>query len=635
MIRDMIEMTLLGVISDRPSIVGVLHDLGVVHIHEEPSESVSQDNSSELKILRGKTLGLLEALEWDDWNQVSKGNLEEKRRALDPVSPPVLESIGESLDSFSGRLNELRARRAALEGRAKSIRASLRTISHFDTFIRESHSKGNEVSLWWIQRAAPSEIASRLQKKIREKEPLKLEENVLYHSAITTGGERVLALATNPDHIGEVNHILSENGCLPWLMPEEFESMNIQEALPLMDIELKDIPRRLSEIDENIGKTRSIWGPKIGALYILLDEKLDQVLTEEGCHTSGEMFRIGGWVPLDEKNRLAFSLKERFKDRILLKWREPGPSDWAAVPTSIRNPSYFKPFELFLKLMPVMNYRGLDPTVLIGVFFPFFSGCMIGDVGYGFMVFLIGLKLKVSDNRPLLRDVGLILVFTAAWSFFWGLAYGEFFGDLGHRLFHMEPLWVERSQVVLPVMVFTVSLGFVHILLGFLMGVFQGIKSGNRHLWVERLGNIFILAALVVSLTVIKGWLPRQLFSLTVSLLVIGLALLLSGGGIGGLVESLGSIGNILSYVRIAAIGLSSAILAMVATSFVDSLGLSVVGVFMALTIHLLNFVLAIAGSGLHSARLQYVEFLGKFHSGGGTPYKPFSRRSPEIWRKQ
>jgi V/A-type H+-transporting ATPase subunit I len=260
---------------------------------------------------------------------------------------------------------------------------------------------------------------------------------------------------------------------------------------------------------------------------------------------------------------------------------------------------------------------------------------MVGDVGYGLIVFLVALKLKGSDNRPILRDVGSILLFTAAWSLFWGLAYGEFFGDLGHRLFHMEPLWVERSQVVLPVMVFTVSLGFVHILIGFLMGVFQGIKNGHRHLWVERLGNIFILAALVVAMTVIKGWLPKQLFTLTVSLLVIGLALLLSGGGIGGLVESLGSIGNILSYVRIAAIGLSSAILAMVATSFVDSLGLSFVGVFMALTIHLLNFVLAIAGSGLHSARLQYVEFLGKFYSGGGTPYKPFSRRRPEIWRKQ
>jgi len=57
-------------------------------------------------------------------------------------------------------------------------------------------------------------------------------------------------------------------------------------------------------------------------------------------------------------------------------------------------------------------------------------------------------------------------------------------------------------------------------------------------------------------------------------------------------------------------------------------------GVFMALAIHLLNFALAVSGSSLHSARLQYVEFLGKFHAGGGTLYKPFSRREPGLWKR-
>ncbi len=178
-------------------------------------------------------------------------------------------------------------------------------------------------------------------------------------------------------------------------------------------------------------------------------------------------------------------------------------------------------------------------------------------------------------------------------------------------------------------------MGFAHVLLGFVMGMIQGIRTGHRHLWIERLGNILILVALLSAMIVVKGWLPSQLFTMTFILLMVGLALLLAGGGMGGVVESLGSIGNILSYVRIAAIGLSSAILAMVATSFVDSIGVSIVGVFLALMIHLLNFVLAVAGSGLHSARLQYVEFLGKFYSGGGTQYKPFSRRKPELWKKR
>ena len=355
---------------------------------------------------------------------------------------------------------------------------------------------------------------------------------------------------------------------------------------------------------------------------------------ESGSKTGGEVFRLSGWVPADEKDELAARLKAEFKERLLLRWRHPLPDEWPEVPTSLKNPGYFKPFELFLRLMPVISYKGLDPTILIGLFFPLFGGCMIGDMGYGFVIAILGFWLRKKAARPVIKDVGSILLYLAAWSLFWGAAYGEFFGDFGHRFFHLEPLWVERSQVVLPVMAFTVGLGFAHVFLGFMMGIVQGFRMGQRHIWLERLGNVLVFMALLSAMVQIKGWLPGKFFTLPVTLLVPGFVLLLAGGGMGGLVEALGSVGNVLSYVRIAAIGLSSAILAMVANSFVDSLGVTLFGLFMALAIHLLNFALAVGGSSLHSARLQYVEFLGKFHSGGGTMYKPFSRREPGLWKK-
>lgn len=627
-------MNLLGLVSDRPRIVEILHDLGVLHLHEEFAEAVSPETATELKILRGKALGLLETLGWKDWNSVSHKDLDEKRGVLYPVDDSVLEGLEESLDSFSTRLNEQRAKKSELEGRMNSIKAALRTLSHFETFLRENLLRGIDVSLWWVQRTVPSEIVSKIQKKIHDRDPFGIEGAISYHSAVTSGGETVIAIAVSADYRVEAEDVLTENECLPWLLPVEFERISIGEAVPLMELELSDLPRRIGGIDENIRKTMELWGPKIGVLYILLDEKIEQIITEEGSETSGEMFRIGGWIPLDEKNNLLKVFEEQFHGRVLLRWRVPQPKEWGKVPTALKNPPYFRPFELFLKLMPPLSYRGLDPTILIGIFFPFFSGCMIGDIGYGAIILLLGFCMKRMKERPLFSDVGAILTFTAAWTFFWGLAFGELFGDLGHRLFHLQPLWIDRSQVVLPIMVFTVSLGFVHIMIGFILGMVQGIRTGHHHLWMEKLGNILVLAALLGAMIIVKGWLPKHLFTITVTFLVLGLALLLVGGGIGGLVESLGSIGNILSYVRIAAIGLSSAILAMVATGFVDSMGMSFIGIFLALTIHLLNFVLALAGSGLHSARLQYVEFLGKFYLGNGTPYKPFSRRKTELWRK-
>jgi V/A-type H+-transporting ATPase subunit I len=418
------------------------------------------------------------------------------------------------------------------------------------------------------------------------------------------------------------------------MLPGDYESMSFREALPLMEAALGEIPRGIDEIDRNLKAARREWGPKLGALYVILDEKVEEALVESGSETRGEVFRLSGWVPADEKDELATRLKTEFGERLFLRWREPQPGEWPEVPTSLKNPRYFQPFELFLKLMPVISYKGLDPTVLIGLFFPLFGGCMVGDMGYGLVIGVLGFWLRRKDGRRIMKDVGCILLYLAAWSIFWGAAYGEVFGDLGHRFFHLEPLWLERSQVVLPVMAFTVGLGFAHVFLGFLMGVVQGLRMGQRHLWMERLGNVVVFLALLSVMVQVKGWLPGRLFTIPVTLLVLGLVLLLAGGGMGGLVEALGSVGNVLSYVRIAAIGLSSAILATVANSFVDSLGITFFGVFMALAIHLLNFALAVAGSSLHSARLQYVEFLGKFHAGGGTLYKPFSRREPGLWKR-
>jgi len=408
----------------------------------------------------------------------------------------------------------------------------------------------------------------------------------------------------------------------------------LEDALPVLGKKIENLSDRLQAITGDLRRASAEWGPRLAALFLFIDARTEQAAVEARLDPSADTFTLHGWIPEDALEPTVSALKDRFGEDVLLQWRHPGEKEWSSVPTSLKNSPLSSPFELFLKLLRPPSYSGIDPTTAVALFFPFFSGCMIGDMGYGVLILLLSLKLKKAV-RPLLRDVGSIFLSVSLWSIVWGAAWGEFFGDAGHRLFHLEPLWVERSVSVLPVVVFTVALGAAHVFFGLLLGIYQGIRNRHRHLWMEKAGNLTVLLALVAGLIVLKAELPRGVFTVPLSLLVIGLALLIAGGGIGGIIETLGSIGNIISYVRIAAIGLSSAILALVASKFLDVFGLSVFGIFLALMIHLLNFVLAIGGSGLHSARLHYVEFFGKFYSGNGKEYTPFQRRSGSSWKKQ
>ncbi len=91
-----------------------------------------------------------------------------------------------------------------------------------------------------------------------------------------------------------------------------------------------------------------------------------------------------------------------------------------------------------------------------------------------------------------------------------------------------------------------------------------------------------------------------------------------------GPIEFLGLIGNILSYLRIAAIGLASVYVAQLANDLAGSIGSVIIGVIIAVLIHALNIVLGAFSPTIHSMRLHYVEFFRRFYEGGGRPFEPF-----------
>ncbi len=169
------------------------------------------------------------------------------------------------------------------------------------------------------------------------------------------------------------------------------------------------------------------------------------------------------------------------------------------------------------------------------------------------------------------------------------------------------------------------------IVLWLVLGVWEALRERSRSHLLERGGMLVGLMGLFLIVGVMVDYLPQGLMTPGIVIVILGIVFLgASLGWLGilmGPIEFISLIGNILSYLRIAAIGLASVYLAKVANDIAGMVGNLIVGIILAVLIHALNLVMGAFSPTIHSLRLHYVEFFRKFYEGGGRAYKPFRSR--------
>jgi V/A-type H+-transporting ATPase subunit I len=268
----------------------------------------------------------------------------------------------------------------------------------------------------------------------------------------------------------------------------------------------------------------------------------------------------------------------------------------------------------------------VDPTPLLAVSFPLFFGLILGDAGYGILILVAGWAVRRRWRQQLLgRDLGFLLVAVGAASVLFGFVYGEVFGDLGHRL-GLRPLWGDRLRGATAMLVLTVSIGAAHVILGSLLGAFQALRARLAGRAAGHLANVTALLALFGLLAALAQVLPRSSWRAWAVVLAIAVALLVYLEGAVALVELISTLGNILSYARLMALGMASAALAVVANQLGGITGNVILGAIVALLLHALNLVLGLFSPTVQSLRLHYVEFLPRFYQYGGRLYRPFQK---------
>ncbi|HZJ53682.1 MAG TPA: V-type ATPase 116kDa subunit family protein, partial [Myxococcaceae bacterium] len=440
-----------------------------------------------------------------------------------------------------------------------------------------------------------------------------------------SAGDTALLLLVPLSRTGRVERLLTESGVQEVPLPAGYERATAAEALPRMRTRLEALPALLEQVEAD-RKTRAATAAQV--LPPMLATAQDAISRLEAVgHTASTRtaFVLEGWVPAPDLPALGETLRTRIGPEITVEELPSGLD--VDAPVVLQNPRLFRPFQLVVEMLPLPTYGSIDPTPFVAVFFPVFFGLMLGDIGYGVVMLGLGVFLH-RRSRPgtPLHAIAQIALICSVFTIIFGVLFGELFGDAGRRLFGLHALLLDREEPkdIVSFLILCVGIGGVHVLLGLVLGVFNAFHGHKKQALGRGLSAVMILLVVVALLAAMK-LLPAQLLTPAVVALLIAFPVLIVAEGIVAPVELLATMGNILSYARIMALGTASVMLAVVANRLAGAIGSVVVGAIFALLFHLVNFALGLFSPTVHALRLHYVEFFGRFYSPGGVRYRPFT----------
>jgi V/A-type H+-transporting ATPase subunit I len=419
------------------------------------------------------------------------------------------------------------------------------------------------------------------------------------------------------------------------------------EVLTKLNAKIVSLNAKKDKLLKDLKKLYDAWHNKL----MVLDEELEnekerkEVFNKIGQTKNTKV--ITGWVLTKRQDSLKRLCDEITHGHARCHFRDPTKDEENNIPVKLDNPGWARPFEVLTTLFATPKYNEVDPTLIISIPFVFFFGLMLGDAGYGFVIFILCLfgYFSLGKIRPIVKQASYIGIFMGFSTIVFGLLMGSVFGDLIPRLIYQDtsvPLYkaellgfpLPYDPIRNPIFLLQVSLviGVSYIMLSIITAAGHNLKYGNYKEFVLGQVTWFLLVPfglILIFVAFFRFQFSDLIMNISYLMIIIGIVLLVIDKKALGFFDITGYLGDSLSFARLLALGLATAGIAMTINIIAElvlpaHMAMIILVVVLLFFGHLINFVLQALGAGIHSLRLQYVEFFARCYEGGGKNFQPF-----------
>jgi V/A-type H+-transporting ATPase subunit I len=362
-------------------------------------------------------------------------------------------------------------------------------------------------------------------------------------------------------------------------------------------------------------------------------------------------FYISGWIPEKSKDKV---------EKILQKnecWYEIKQAEEDEKhPILLNNNSFAQPFESITELYSLPSSSNIDPTAVMAPFYMLFFGMMLADVGYGLiMAVACFMILKKFNIEGTLQKMVKLFFYCGISTACWGVMFGSWFGDAISAIakvmfnsdFTINAVWINPMDQPMTLLIFSFLFGIVHLFIGMGVNAHMLIRDGHPldalfdigfwYGFIIGIGMWLFGNSIVAGLAQTGKWMT----------IVFAIGLVLTQGrakkgivsklisGVMSLYNITGYLSDILSYSRLLALGLATSVISSVVSILGSMGGSGFFGSILLIVVlvvgHTFNIAINALGAFVHAARLQYVEFFGKFYEGGGEAFDPLIKKTKYI----